>query len=431
MRRIASAFILSVLLLGSAVSQVLDEENNNSEKTKKPVPMSIDFSKMFEKKDVPRESYLKKKQQQNTQFVQSLSIEALEKSIDPDTYIVGPGDYFIFVVWGAVEEQFPLEVTPEGILFIPSVGKISVTGKTLTQVRKIVDDKAKKAYKKNSYSLAISSLRLFRVHVVGEVKYPGTYVGRAIDRITDLIDRAGGVSESAWKQCVVQQHSSGKSADTLDLLAYEKFGDLSQNPVVQGGDLIYVPSITSSDEIVIVEGNFVHAGMYALKKDETLYSFLLKIDALKSTSTPSFITVVRKNGEKDKQASIYRPFKDSVNEGSNFILKAGDRIVLPSEYVYVKGAVRNPGAYPYVSKLTAREYAGMAGGDYRSGRINDISVYHALTGKREKGPDVPVYPGDVIHMQEKWRLRMDMLLRLIPTITSLILAAKAAGFLGD
>jgi len=430
MRRIASAFILSVLLLGSAICQVSDEENN-TDKNNKSVPMSIDFSKMFEKKDVSKESYLQKRQQQNTQFMQSLSIEALEKPIDPDTYIVGPGDFFIFIVWGAVEEQFPLEVTPEGILFIPSVGEIDVTGKTLTQVRKIVNDKAKKAYKKNSYSLAISSLRLFRVHVVGEVNYPGTYVGRAIDRVTDMIDRAGGVSESAWKQCVVQQHSSGMTADTLDLLAYEKLGDLSQNPVVQGGDLIYVPSITSSSEIVIVEGNFVHAGMYALNKDETLYSFLLKIDALKSTSTPSFITVVRKTGEKDKQVNIYRPFKDSVNKGSNFILKPGDRIVLPSEYVYVKGAVRNPGAYPYVSKLTAREYAGMAGGDYRSGRINDISVYHALTGKREKGPNVPVYPGDVIHMQEKWRLRMDMLLRLIPTITSLILAAKAAGFLGN
>ncbi|MCD6117547.1 SLBB domain-containing protein [bacterium] len=421
--------ILLLILAGIGYAQIQEDENSKDIK-QKSVPMSIDFSKIFDKQDVPRVDYLQQKQQQNAQYVQSLSVQALEKPVDPDLYIVGPGDQFLFVLRGSGQEQVPIEVTPEGYLFIPGVEEIKVSGQTLTQVKETIKEKVKKAYKNSAYSISLLSLRLFRVHVVGEVKYPGTYTGRAIDRVTDMIDRAGGISSNAWYNSVILKHIVSQTIDTLDVLAYEKFGDLSQNPVVEGGDVIYVPTVALSSRIITVEGNFIHAGMYALPRDEDISTFLVKIGALKSTSAPSFIMVYRKNSNQDKNCKfhVFRPFKRSTTDGEQFILKPGDRIVLPSEYVYVKGAVRNPGAYPYVADLTAREYAGMAGGDYRSGKINGISVYHTLTGKREKGPDTPVYPGDVIHMQENIRLRLDVLLRLIPTLTSLILAAKAAGF---
>ncbi|MFH1943138.1 MAG: polysaccharide biosynthesis/export family protein, partial [bacterium] len=148
-------FFVSFLLLGASVrAQVAEEEKL----LKKEIitPKVIDFSRMLEKGKMTREDFEFWKRQKRAKIEERLSaMEALERAVDPEKYIVGPSDVFSFNVWGAMEAQYPMAVNPEGKLSIPSVGEIQVDGKTLAEVQAFVLGRAKPYYANSEITLTL------------------------------------------------------------------------------------------------------------------------------------------------------------------------------------------------------------------------------------------------------------------------------------
>ncbi|MCK5146610.1 SLBB domain-containing protein [bacterium] len=418
--------IISLMLLvaaGSCIAQLIDETQTVREK-QSSLPKAVDFSKLFEADKMTGDEFNAWQRNRQIKLRERLGeVEALEGAVDANKYIVGPGDIFSFNIWGALEHQLPLQVSPEGKLLIPSVGEINVAGLTLTKARNKVLDMAQPVYAGSKLSLSLEALRFFRVHVVGEVQFPGTYIARAVDRISEMITLAGGITERAWKGGIEIRHTDSTKS-IFNLNAFELTGNLNTDSFVTGGDIIFIPPIGLNAELVKVEADQESSGSYRILEGETLLTFLQRIRALKRNSDLSKILVIRQTEGTD--VYLY-PFQIGDTYDLKFILETNDRIILPSQYVYVKGSVRQPGAYPYVFNLTAKEYAGMAGGDFRSGNITGVKVYHSRTGKTESGADVMVEPGDIVHLHLNWDQRFGNYLRIVTAATSLILAAKSAG----
>src|SRR5262245_29632463 len=116
---------------------------------------------------------------------------SLEHSIDPDSYVSGPSDMFELDVWGPQNFELKLTADLEGRLFIPRVGFLPVAGKTLSAVRAAMKSKVRAVYPGLSFDLRLVSPRSFVVHVVDNVKQPGAYISRALDRVSTVIARAG------------------------------------------------------------------------------------------------------------------------------------------------------------------------------------------------------------------------------------------------
>jgi len=424
------AIVLLVMCLSHGIglfSQVIDEEEQVRQK-QSSMPKAINFYQLLDENKITREEFEIWKKQQELKLERRMTqAEALEGAVDPDAYKVGPDDVFYFNIWGSMENRFPLTVSPEGTLYIPSAGEIEVDGLTLNEVKSRADSAAADFYSNSSTSLTLVALRFFRVHVVGEVEFPGTFVARAVDRVSEMIKEAGGVTKRAWKGRIEIRHSDN-TKHHFDLAQFERDGKLADDIFVNGGDVIFVPGVGFGNGLIQVEADQEFSGAYRLVENENLLEFLQRIRALKRNTDLSQLVVIR---HEDGRTKYHRPFDTGRGSVDVFILQPGDRIVLPSQYVYVKGAVRQPGAYPYVFNLTAKEYAGMAGGDYRSASIRRVSVYHANTGKTEKGPDVLVEPGDIVHLDLAWHQRFGNYLRIVSTFVSLLLAAKAAGFFGE
>lgn len=421
--------LLFFMLTGNIFPQIPDKKKEKQEE-QSTLPTRIDFSKIFQqqKMEMTREEFDTWKEQRERELFEKLTEpEALEKAVNSEQYLVGPGDVFSFNIWGALEKHVYLPVLPEGKLLIPSVGEIDASGQTLRQVQETVKDKSSDSYENCEVSLTLAALRYFRIHVAGEVKFPGTFIAQAVDRVSEMIVEAGGVTERAWKGAIEIRHIDG-SKDLFNLSQFEMEGDLTKDIYMQGGDVIHVPPVDLTKQYVFIEKDQEYAGVYQIASDEKLIDFITRIRALKRNTDLSKI-VVERSARKDTE--YISPFLRPDSLSFNFTLQSGDHVILPSHYVYVKGAVRNPGAYPYVFNLTAKEYAGMAGGDYRAGNIKGVSVYHVRTGETEKGPNVIVEAGDVVNLQQTFNLRLQNWVRIIPTITSLILAAKAAGFFGE
>ena len=416
-------FVILVLLMQNLQAQLLSEETTRGMNSS--APTAIDFSKMFRSDQESKEEFKSSRSQQESEIQQRLSAPAaLEKAVDPNTYIVGPGDIFSFNIWGAMEMKMPVMVSPEGKLAIPSVGEVDVDGLLLSEAKVRVLEKAKPFYEKCEISLSLEKLRYFKVHVTGAVKYPGTYMGNPTSRIPELIEEAGGIYGWANKAKVELRRENG---DTLffNLSEFEATGKIISDLFVNGGDVVFVPPVALSAKSVTVAGDFKKGGNYPLLEKETIYDFLLRIGPFSRSANISQVSIIRMA---EGQKQIIKPF--SSGEVS-LLLEDGDRVVVPSDFVYVKGAVQTPGAFPYVANLTARDYAGMAGGNYQSASIKSVKVYNSYTGKMKKGPDTIVEAGDVVDLPQSWGNRFRDVASIISTMASVVLAAKAVGVIGD
>ncbi|MBN1780888.1 SLBB domain-containing protein [bacterium] len=416
--------ILFMSFISCLRAQVFDDERE-WQRQSETTPRAIDFSKMFEDEKAKKEEFNDLKLKQETELRQKmLQATALEKAVDPQSYVVGPGDIFTLNIWGALEMQLPIPVSPEGVLSVPSVGEIDIRKMTLADVKKRVYDKAKPHYQNCEISLILTTLRSFRVHVVGEVEYPGTYLANPTERISDLIGEAGGVTDWANKVAIELRKVTG---DTLlfNFAEFESDGEIDGNVLVSGGDVVFVPPISLTSDKVYVDGDFKVGGLYQVLDNETVHAFLSRIRAFNKNANPMDVVVLRKT---DKTIKTFKPYLEQ--NADIIILKNGDRVVIPSAYVYVKGSVQFPGTYPYVASFTAKDYAGMAGGNYYSGNIKKVKVYQAKTGKTRRGPDALVEPGDVVDMPKAWNEELRNWGPVLSAIASSVIAAKAIGLIG-
>ena len=103
-------------------------------------------------------------------------------SVDP-SYIVGPGDEIILMLWGETEINTSYTISSEGYLFIDNIGQIFVNGLTMDKLEKKLFKLLSKVYsslgspsssgaKTFDISLGGLSNRPLRIFVLGEVGQP-------------------------------------------------------------------------------------------------------------------------------------------------------------------------------------------------------------------------------------------------------------------
>ncbi len=339
--------------------------------------------------------------------------QIFEKEINPNDYILGPGDQLVIKMLGPIEQQFVTVVTPEGFIIIPTIPRVYVGGKSLAEAEQLVIQSMEKIYKDAEFTLNILQMRAFKLYVVGEVTNPGTYVSSSINRVSDVINMAGGLTTWADETSVEIKKSSGV-VDTVEINKFYLNGDLDSNPLLNGGETIYIPSIDLNKQNVIVETNEIPDGIYQIKNEESLYEFLKRNKALRQDVELDNIKVKRKSKE-----YVFN-LLDNLDEVKNFILKSHDNIIIQSvnNRVFVTGEVMRPTSYPYLANYTAKDYVGHAGLLESSKDINSIRVVHVRTGKTEKGKDVIVEKGDIIIVPRKTRdVTRDYLTIIVPVLS--------------
>ena len=346
--------------------------------------------------------------------------QALEKQIDSTKYILGPGDQLLIKTWGILENQFISPVTPEGFVVIPGITEVYVANKTLADASSEIKFYLKKAFKNARFAVRLMRLRKFRVFLVGEIRNPGTYYLRASDRLSDATQLAGGLLSWADETRIQLRHLDG-SADTVNVNQFYLNGNLRANPLLQGGDVIFVPSIDLQKNYAIIEGNVGSQGVYQLLPGEKLYAFLTRLHAINRRSDIENLVLIRKG--QDISFNLLKNDSAAREE----VLQKGDRIIIPStrDRIYVRGEVARPGAFPYLANYLSRDYAGLAGIMETAKPLKDIYVYHYATGKIEKGENVVVQRGDIVVIPRRNREALKDYMSILAPLISLGLSAFA------
>jgi protein involved in polysaccharide export with SLBB domain len=221
-----------------------------------------------------------------------------------------------------------------------------------------------------------------RVEVAGQVKRTGFFDMKKGETLKDLLLYAGGYTGTAYYERIKVLRKTDKQKKILDV--FEQDQDTFH---LMNGDKVDVDSILDLFENrVHIEGAVWRPGYYAIDSASTLQQLIEKAQGLKGDA---FL----------KRVNIYRTMDDlsietvsldisDLSKTAGFTLKKEDKIEIASifdlqeEYVFnIKGEVKNPGEYSYMSNTTVEDLIIIAGGLLESASCAQLEVARRIVDK--------------------------------------------------
>ena len=362
------------------------------------------------------------------------SLVGVESPIISNKYVLMPGDRLLVTLRGSVTYSYDAWITYEGKLNVSIpvsteklevIDVLTVSGLTLAQAQDTLTATMLRYFKSVTVKLTLTGLRSGIVFLTGEVQYPGAYNASPVERVSQVIARAGGLSPLG-SRTRIRLIRNGQLASVVDIERFETSGDLLANPFVESGDVIQVPAV---EGLVTVKGAIfgrgeyrlrisalttekerISEGIYELKPGERVFDMISKAGGITPWAdlSNSYIErlVVGGGGARKKIPIDLRRIIFERDSSGNIDLANTDIIVVPpiNTLVYVEGEVTTPGSFPFGPNLRAGDYIGQAGGP--TSYANARAGYVLRAGRRISTRTNPVVePGDVVMMPRvgiKW-----------------------------
>ncbi len=265
-----------------------------------------------------------------------------------DDYVVGPGDTMVAYLWGdAVDiKELPsaveLIVDRDGTVNFPSIGRVSVWGQSLAQIKAFIKSSLDKKYKRIDLSLTLGKLREFPITVAGFVTKPGIILATAVDTLFDIIARAGGALPHGSLRSIVltRKNSPPLNIDVYDALIKGQASDLR----LKEGDTVLINNI---GQVAAVAGSVKRPAIYELKANSTIGDLLALAGGALPSAVISKASLIRfKNDTRqiiDGSLSDYRFLGTPLSDGDALILSSASAIL--ENAVYLEGRIKYPGRY--------------------------------------------------------------------------------------
>jgi protein involved in polysaccharide export with SLBB domain len=309
----------------------------------------------------------------------------LDREVDPNQYVVGPGDVLQLNLLGELNYSYQITVTPEGTAIIPSIGSVAVSGLTLKETKDKIVSKVLTRYRGVDVTVTLIGLREFMVSVVGQVGKPGMYPAKASQRAVALIFESGGILSNASKRNIQIKRRDGNIL-WVDLEKFERAGDYKRNPYLQEGDVIFVPVRQNEVGRVGIYGAVRQPGEFEFCPGDSLYDLIELGQGLRDDAWLEEAEIIRFGPEENKTVTLKLNLSDlyATNPGPhNLALQAEDRIFVhfkPSPYpqaeATILGLVKVPGSYPIVEgKTKLTELVNLAGGFAAGASLAEAQIY--------------------------------------------------------
>ena len=218
-----------------------------------------------------------------------------------DDYVVGAGDVIRVQVFQNPDLTTEARVSEGGVISYPLLGAIRVGGLSPTAVERLIADRLKSGnfLQNPQVTVNIVNFRSQQVSVLGNVNRPGRYPLETTGmRLTEVLSLAGGVAPAGADEVVLVTRRGGAAqrieVDLVDLFAS---GDVSKDPALVAGDVLYVNRAPN----YYIYGQVNRPGMYTLERGMTLAQAIAKGGGLTLRGSDRGVRVHRRYGNKSVQ----------------------------------------------------------------------------------------------------------------------------------
>jgi protein involved in polysaccharide export with SLBB domain len=314
--------------------------------------------------DIPLESSLKSSLRKTGPGAAGIEVD---RHIDENTYIIGPGDELTINLWGGINKDLVAIVNNEGGVVIPGLGILPLGNMKLAAAKEEIKTFLRDKFQKVPTTIALTNVRKFKAYILGSVAVPGAYAVNGASRITDLLNLAGGLKrDSVAGQVrlrgivIVNDRHPDRYAD---LALFFHHNDINQNPYLVEGDRVFVSPVK---EMVGIFGEVNFPGKYDFVDGDTFETLLQAAGGLNRGADTTNIIITRFFDDIDSLVSYHF----SLAQARSFALQRDDRILFCGipEYrvlrsVTILGQVEYPGIYPIQKdKTRLKDIIAMAGG---------------------------------------------------------------------
>ncbi len=314
--------------------------------------------------------------------------------VDAKEYIVGPGDVFQLSFSGRLARTLTLQVGAEGTIYVPGTGPIAVAGQTLDDARQTVAERLATDLRGVVVDLRLVRTRAMKVYLAGEVRVSGPITVPATSHVSDVLPDSIFTEHASHRRILLRRKISDPSGEQLlpaDLDRFRLLGDRSGDPVLRGGDVIVVPTRTST---VAIEGAVARPGSFELGPRDSLRTLLaLAGDLLPSVSDQALFMQFTSPTVTE---STWFATADLVSGRFNPVLHDGDRAFFyfvpryhEIDQAYIYGEIQRPGAYPIQPGLTRiTDLVESAGGFLDRADLSTIRVFRGSRLAKDPDPEL-------------------------------------------
>ena len=342
-----------------------------------------------------------------------------DKIVDPDEYIVGPGDELHINIISSNETfDHSLVISPTGQLLIPSVGMVDCNKLKLSQLVKEVKREIKSWSTNVRINVELINIREFRILVLGQFDNAGYFIVTPMTKVSDLFNQIKTEHNQKAKEAIkVNKESSfsetfgmrsriavddfynrklgleeepdndlshlskrnilifrGKDTIKVDLEKFKVNGNQELNPYVQQEDVIKIPY---AKRFFTVHGGVQKPGKYEYKSGDKILDAVTIAGGFHPDAVLDSISLIRTNLPNDTR-SIYFTQKQCELE----FLEPEDHLMVPYSYnedpheiVEIVGEINYPGTYPIkIGTTTISDIIRLAGGFLPSADSSKIYI---------------------------------------------------------
>ena len=248
-------------------------------------------------------------------------------------YRIGSGDLLRIITFiGSDSSTVRARVRPDGSVFLArfQIGTLDVGGRSPTEVQGALIERLREFVPEAHAEVEVEEYRAWTATLLGEVKGEGSgeYPLQGRTTVMEFIFNHGGTSAEANLAAV--RLIRGGTPVILDVLAAMLHGHDQQNPVLDAGDVVFVPSRSTGGGRIFVLGEVRNPGVFAFTDGLTVMDALALAGSFtenanrKKTFFSRYAGLERRVVEVDVDAILRR-----AEFERNLPLRQGDFVVVP------------------------------------------------------------------------------------------------------
>lgn len=358
-----------------------------------------------------------------------LSFEPSLNQATPKNYILGPGDLIYVDIYGESEKYYEATVNPEGAILLDNIGLIAVSGKTIEAAEGIIKNRVATFYTgltgsnpKTFLQVSLGNVKTIKVHILNEVRLPGTFTLSAFSTVFNALYAAGGPSDKGTLRAIQLIRNNKKIAE-IDVYELLINGTANLDVQLQDQDVILVNPYLAR---VKVMGEVKRPLFFEVTPEDNLEDVIRFAGGFTDLAFKDRISVSRITGNQRSISDVYS------NQLGLFNLKGGDEISVYriidrySNRIQIKGAVFRPGIFSLTEGLTLTQLIknadGLKGDAYTqrasilrtkgdlSSEVLEVNLQAVLEGRQA---DVVLQREDVIRISSIYDVQNERYLQIL------------------